>query len=241
MPMVNHVEHIKSEISSIANKSKSKWWNNYLKNSIQFIGVGIPDIRKILINWHAGNNGNSEFIAIADKLISLEIAEFKLAGILIYQEFLLKQINQDKIVSHINKLFEKQLIYDWNTCDWLSVRVLSPIIDSDNKELFSTILNWHKKEYLWHARASLGPFAQCKNLPLYVDVLEKPLISLIRRPERFGKTAVGWILREIYKFNSDYVFSFLQNQKNFLSTEVINNALKYMDKTKRKQFANKLK
>jgi len=196
--MKNHIEHIKSEIDKIADKSKSEWWNNYLQNTFQFIGVGIPDIRKIVKDWQSKYDDNIELISIADELIKLEIAEYKLAGILIYQEFVLHDTSHDEILNHINRLFEKKYIFDWNTCDWLCVRILSPMIDNGTEGIVSTIVEWHKSDDLWHARASLVPFAQCKTLPTHLERLKVPMTTLISREERFAKTAIGWILREIY-------------------------------------------
>lgn len=236
--MKNHIEQIKLEIDKIADKSKSEWWNNYLQHTILFIGVGIPDIRKIVKDWRSKYDENFELIWIADELMKLEIAEYKLAGILIYQEFVLQDTSYAEILNHINQLFEKKYIFDWNTCDWLCVRILSPVIDKGDKKVISTILDWHNKDYLWHARASLVPFAQCKTLPNHLERLNVPMATLISREERFAKSAVGWILREIYKFNPDFVLRFLKNHKDFLTREVLNNSLKYMDKEQRREFVS---
>jgi 3-methyladenine DNA glycosylase AlkD len=60
--------------------------------------------------------------------------------------------------------------------------------------------------------------------------------NLIRLPQRFAKTSVGWLLRQISKFDKNYVLEFLENNRSYLTKEVINNALKYSDKTEREQY-----
>jgi hypothetical protein len=70
--------------------------------------VGIPDIRKIIYAWYQPNYQTSNLILLADALIGLEIVEYKLAGILIYQEFLLKDLDHDVILRHVNDLFKEK-------------------------------------------------------------------------------------------------------------------------------------
>jgi 3-methyladenine DNA glycosylase AlkD len=51
--------------------------------------------------------------------------------------------------------------------------------------------------------------------------------TLINRDERFCKTAVGWVLREISKTEKKYVVEFLEVNKPFVTYEVKQNAIKY--------------
>ena len=235
-----HIKNIIREIDGLADQAKAVWWNNYLKNSIRFIGVGIPDIRKILIKWQKTVEDEFDYPTLADDLIRLEIAEYKLAGILIYQLFVLGKKENSLILDHIEKIFEQTYIFDWNTCDWLCVRVLTPMIDSGTRNDMVRIRGWSDREYFWHARAALVPFAQSSSLSKYYRTLANPMHSLIIREERFAKTSVGWVLREISKFDIDYVLTFLQTNKSHLTKEVSLNALKYMDKSRKKEILTEL-
>ncbi|OQX74013.1 MAG: hypothetical protein B6D64_13255 [Bacteroidetes bacterium 4484_276] len=47
--MTDITKTIVTEINKLADSKKANWWNNYLKNPVSFIGVGIPQIRDILI------------------------------------------------------------------------------------------------------------------------------------------------------------------------------------------------
>ena len=159
-----HVKNITDQIDRLANHSKAVWWNNYLKKLIPFIGVGIPDIRKILIEWQKGNAGEIDYPGLADDLIRQEIAEYKLAGILTYQLFVMEKTENHIVLDHVEEIFDQKNIYDWNTCDWLCIRVLKPIIDSGTRHDMVRIRAWHERDYLWHARAALVPFAQSSAL-----------------------------------------------------------------------------
>jgi 3-methyladenine DNA glycosylase AlkD len=238
--MDEHIKYITSRIDGISDANKAAWWNNYLKDSVRFIGIGMPDLRKIIRAWQKVAGDGVAYPEVADELIGLEIAEYKLAGILIYQLFVLGRAENDQILDRIEKLFEHKYIYDWNTCDWLCVRVLTPIIDKGTRHDMVRIRGWNEREYFWHARAALVPFAQSDSLSKYYRTLTKPMHSLIIRKERFAKTSVGWVLREISKFDMTYVETFLQTNKEHLTREVMNNALKYMDKKHRKEIIGEL-
>ena len=68
--------------------------------------------------------------------------------------------------------------------------------------------------------------------------LTTALENLIRREERFAKTAVGWVHREISKFDFDYVINFLEANVKMLSKEELNNTLKDSDKISKETFVS---
>jgi 3-methyladenine DNA glycosylase AlkD len=144
------------------------------------------------------------------------------------------------MLDNIEKIFEQKDIYDWNTCDWLSVRLLTPVIDSGTRHDMVRIRGWHEREYLWHARAALVPFAQSNSLSKYYRTLSRPMHKLLMREERFAKTPVGWVLREISKFDMHYVQAFLQTNKLHLTREVCLNALKYIEQPRKKEIITDL-
>jgi 3-methyladenine DNA glycosylase AlkD len=56
---------------------------------------------------------------------------------------------------------------------------------------------------------------------------------LIRREERFAKTAVGWVLRDLSKHDSAVVKDFVDQNLRYFSAESLRNALKYSPETAR--------
>ena len=88
--MQKHVIKIIKDLNEIAESKKAEWWNNYLRNDIEFIGVGMPDNRNIILNWHKSNQLSiPEIIEVAEGLMSKKIAEYKLAAILLYQNIII--------------------------------------------------------------------------------------------------------------------------------------------------------
>lgn len=224
------VKQIQASLLKSKNIKKAKWLENYVKHNIKSLGVGIPEIRLIIQQVYKQNNLKEcsfiEHKEILDQLMKQEYAEEKLAAIL-YAQIFLKDADVKAKLSMISNWFDKKWIYDWNVCDWLCVRLLSPLVDNYPDRTIGVLKKWNKEKYIWKSRASLVPFAQCKSLKEHISIVEKFSEVLIRREERFCKTAVGWVLREISKFNKKFVVDFLEASKLHATPEVIKNAKKY--------------
>lgn len=210
---------------------KADWWNNYLKGKIPFMGLGIPEIRKVLLDLnkmvdleHLPMNRQ---VGIVNGLMKGHFAEQKLAAILYVQLFWLGKMKNSSLLSLITDWFDDRRIYDWNTTDWLCVRLITPMINSGDEKVLWYLKRWSRDPYLWKARASLVAFAQCKHLENHSRQIERSADILIRRPERFAKTAVGWVLREYSKTDEAFVLNFLSRHVKYTTSEVKRNALKY--------------
>ena len=105
--------------------------------------------------------------------------------------------------------------------------MLTPIVDSGDEKVIWTLKRWNRDPYLWKARASLVPFAGSKYIGDHSKSIEHFSDILIRREERFAKTAVGWILREYSKVDEEFVHDFLSRHVKHTTWEVKRNALKY--------------
>jgi 3-methyladenine DNA glycosylase AlkD len=226
-------KYIQDTISSSGNPEKAKWLENYVKHDIKSKGVGIPEIRQIVKNTNSKFNISKEPVnhqtEILQDLMKSEFTEDKLAAIL-YLQLFWKNKNESITLDLISQWFDSKFITDWNVCDWLCVRVLSPMVDNSSTATINELSKWNENTNLWKARASLVPFAQSKTLKLHKNVVFEFAVKLIQREERFCKTAVGWTLREYSKFDNDSVKEFLANFDDWMTKEVIRNATKYIKK-----------
>ncbi|MBX3006852.1 MAG: DNA alkylation repair protein [Melioribacteraceae bacterium] len=228
--MNKYFKIILQELEKHHNAKKAKWLVNYVKHDIKSIGVGIPEIRSIVQDVCKLNKLNelsrTEQKEILDELVKHEYSESKLAAIIYVQLFLLGTDVKFQL-SMFSNWYDKKWIYDWNVCDWLCVRLLSPLVDSYPKQTITELKKWNKDNYLWKARASLVPFAQCKTLKEHLEIVDAFNKQMIKRNERFCKTAVGWSLREISRLDKGYVKGFLETHNTYLTAEVKKNATKY--------------
>lgn len=107
---------------------------------------------------------------------------------------------------------------------------MGPLIQTEGKSCANSISKWRTAENLWQARTSLVPFIVVADKSAYYLMVKKSYELLIRREERFAKTAVGWILREISRHDVSFVRRAIQENINFFSIESLKNATKYFSK-----------
>ncbi len=230
--MKKQIEQIVTdELAGNSVSRKAEWWNNYLKDKISFMGLGIPEIRKVLLSLNRTNALEelpmNQQVSLVKGLMKGHFAEQKLAAVLYMQLFWLGKQRPSFLLNLIADWFDEQYIFDWNTTDWLSVKILAPLVDSGEKRVIWTLKKWNRDPYLWKARASLVPFAQVAAITGYTREIEHFSDILIRRKERFAKTAVGWVLREYSKVDEEFVLDFLSRHVKYTTAEVKRNALKY--------------
>ena len=219
------------ELKENSETRKAAWWNSYLKGKIAFMGLGLPEIRKVLLDLNRTKSMDqlpmNQQVGIVNGLMKGHFAEQKLAAILYVQLFWLGKKKNSFLLSLISDWFDERYIYDWNTTDWLSVKLIGPMVDSGDEKVIWYLRRWSMDNYLWKARASLVPFTQSRNMESFEAVIERGADILIRRPERFAKTAVGWVLREYSRSNEAFVLDFLSRHVKYTPSEVKRNALKY--------------
>lgn len=224
---------IQDQISRRGKPEKARWLENYVKHDIKSKGTGIPDIRLIVKNAAQKYNlSQKEFDAqtgLLNDLMSKEYTEDKLAAILYIQLFWNGKHNQEKL-NLISNWFDQNRITDWNVCDWLCVRILTPLVEEFTESTIRELKQWNGHKNLWKARASLVPFALCDNLSEHKITIQKLSAKLIKREERFCKTAVGWVMREYSKIDAKFVTNFLTKHEKWTTNEVIRNATKYIKK-----------
>jgi len=229
-------------------EAKTKaWWQNYVKGGAPFLGVKMEVVRRLMHQWHreqiAGRFSPERQVDLALALFAGVYTEDKLAGTLFLQEILLPAgvISWSRDLDRFAGLFDDGWIYDWNVCDWFCVKVLGPLIKANGLACASHIAGWRDARNLWRARASLVAFVNVASDHAYYPLVEESCAVVIARPERFAKTAVGWVLREISRHDEVFVRRVLEaNIQNF-SAESLKNAVKYFDKDAQRRYRQLLK
>jgi len=237
-------ENLKSQLAKLADKKTKDWWENYVKHNTKFRGVGIPKIREKLKEWHKKEEieklSLNEQLDLALSFFSEKYAEDKLAGILFLQYYLYNKFDWKLLLSKFEKLFKNGYIYDWNICDWFCVRVLGPIIKENGMPCAKAISKWNNSKNVWQARCSVVAFANLTKQKEFTTLLLKSCSTLIKREERFAKTGVGWIMRELSKTNKTTVVDFINKNRNHFSKESLANSIKYFNQTEKAKFKNNL-
>jgi 3-methyladenine DNA glycosylase AlkD len=226
------VRHLQDALDAASSTATKAWWERYLKGAIGFRGVGIPQIRSVIARWRSESGVGAwpvaDQLALALRLFEEPLAEDKLAGILSLQQYLYDRVPWREALKQYGALFERRLIADWNTCDWFCVRVLGPTIATHGRPCAEALSRWSHSPELWKARASVVGFVPVIAEPGYHPLVLRSSAVLIHRDERFAKTAVGWILRELSKHDPETVTAFVDEQLPCFSVESLRNALAYV-------------
>jgi len=228
-----------------ASEKTKLWWERYMKGVIPFRGVGIPKNRELLGIWRKENGLDKwsleKQLDLALAFFKESMAEDKLAGILYLQNFLCDKLSWKSVFIRYEELYAEKLIFDWNVCDWFCVRVLGATLKNNGKKCAAHLTLWKDAEYLWQARSSVVPFVNVATEQKYYPLIQDVCTTLIRRDERFAKTSVGWVLRDISKHDERFVKTFVQNNMTHFSNESMNNAMKYFDKNIKSEYLDSLK
>lgn len=144
-------------------------------------------------------------------------------------------------MTRFQSIFENDLIYDWSVCDWFCTRVLRQMIRANGDKCAKAIAKWNSAENVWQARCSLVSFTTLTKDNRYNSLILESCDKLIKREERFAKTAVGWILREISKTQKQIVLDYIGEYRSYFSRESHENAIKYFAKEEKKDLRKLLK
>jgi 3-methyladenine DNA glycosylase AlkD len=245
----SHARALASTLRRLANAESGLWWQNYVKDSAPFLGVPMPAIRAAMLDWHSARIANvmapARQVDLALRLFSGRHTEDKLAGTLLLAEVLLPAgaVRPARDLPRFAALFSRGLLYDWNACDWFCTKVLGPMIRDEatlGTDCGAAISSWRDAANLWQARASLVPFVKVADDAAHYPAIAASCRVLIARPERFAKTAVGWVLREVSRHDADFVRRALDADLRCFSAESLTNAIKYFDPTESAQWKRRL-
>jgi 3-methyladenine DNA glycosylase AlkD len=228
------IVQLQARLDAVASAKTKAWWEKYLRYVIPFRGVGIPEIRQQLADWRAANGiarwPVEDQLRLALRFFESGIAEDKLAGILFLQDYLYDRFGWETLFPQYEQLYARGLIFDWNTCDWFCVRVLGPTIAVHGLPCAEVIAAWRHASDLWQARSSVVAFVPVSSDERFHPLIFEACAALIRRDERFAKTAVGWILHDLSKLDQAPVTAFIEHYLDHFSAEALKNALKYYGK-----------
>lgn len=230
MTLIADIRDLDARLAAAGDPAKKAWWERYLKGVIDFYGVGIPDIRTIVADWRQDRNlvdaDGDQLMQLATTAVALPMAEDKLAAIILLQEHGLDRLAPDRHLAQIAGWFDDGHVADWNTCDWLCVRVLGPTVSAHGRAAAEQVAGWTDAPGLWRRRAAKVAFV---NLAPAGDASVPGLTELVlgachrtaSDPQRFAQTATGWVLRELSKADPAPVVTYVDQHLAQMSREAI--------------------
>lgn len=222
---------------------KRAWWERYLKGAAAFYGVPIATVRQVVTAWYVDHRlaevDDPRFVAHLTATVAQPVTENALAAYVLLQHQTLHRLDPARDLPAIAAWFDEGHVADWNSCDWLCVRVLGPLIERHGEPAARIIAGWDAAPGLWRRRAAVvafvnlvgrteDPFPGCRQLVL--DTCASNVID----PERFAQTGVGWVLRELSTADAAAVSAFVDAHRNTMSTEALRTATTHLQDAKRR-------
>ena len=226
---------IQKKLQSVSSMKTKRWFEAYLKHVIEYRGVKMPQVRECtfeVVDAHDG--GEAELRTAALALLRESYAEDKLSGMFILNEKISRFKPSD--IDTLGEIFDQGFVYDWSTCDYLCLRVLSRIAQDTGE--YHRFAEWKEANDKWKKRAACVTFIklvgsdQAFDDALILDVCQ----TLTASTWRFHGTAVGWMLREMIKTprSKPKAMTFIEQNYQSFTSEVLTSALRHCELERKK-------
>ena len=222
---------LSTRLGAAADEAKQVWWTNYVKGA-RFLGVPMAETRAIALDWYRGGE-TSDPVGLCLELGRHPISEVKLAGIAIMEHDLVPSgVMSVSDLDRVRLSLSAGGYDDWNTCDWLCVKVIGPLVGAGARTDHDGILAWSSSDVLWEKRASLVGFVNLLAREEPSAGFDGAFLTAARMvvgdERRFAQTAVGWTLRELSHREPDLVHRFVTDHRSLMSSEAEANSTKFL-------------
>ncbi len=232
---MSNLVFLKAEIKKSANPERAKISQRFFKTGKGeygegdiFIGITVPESRKI-----AKKYSDLEFEYISE-LLKSKIHEERLIALLILVDKF-KKAKKNK--SEQRKIFEfyltqSQYVNNWDLVDLSADKIVGEFLFNDDKQL---LYYYAKSKNIWQRRiAMVSTYAFIKKRKFgetlaIAEILLKDEHDLIQK-------AVGWMLREIGKRNSQVLETFLQENYKSMPRTMLRYSIEKFPQEKRLKY-----
>ncbi len=217
---------------------KRAWWERYLKGAATFHGVPTADVRDVVATWYDDHDlaevTDHDFVAHLTAAVALPATENALAVYVLLQDRTLARLDPGRDLPTIAAWFDDGHVADWNSCDWLCVRVLGPLVERHGAPVGQQLARWRDAPGLWRRRAAVVAFVNLvareeEVFPGLRRLVLDTCAANVRDPARFAQTGVGWVLRELSTVDPAAVRSFVDLHGHRMSTEALRTATARLD------------
>ena len=209
------------ELKGMSDSYRKEKIAGYLKtSSLDFIGVELPDIHKI-VKQNIKGLKIDELPEVMEGLWKIRTFETRLAAIDILKVYAKKgsvKIGMD---------FADRWVEDgdtWGIIDPLCSPTIGSMLLRD-ESVGETLRSWQASDNFWRRRASFLPYLylalKSQHRPEFNDKIIEAVSPHISDTEFFVGKAAGWVLRELSKRDPDLVKKFIDENRSTMTKLVI--------------------
>jgi 3-methyladenine DNA glycosylase AlkD len=234
------IARLDGRLEALAIERSRTFWQGYMKGALPFRGVPMASIRAAVHAWWR-DEGLAGLAEAAQKQLAFALfegpfGEDKLAGTLVLHERLLAALTAEDLGT-IGDLFARGRVADWNSCDWLCVKVLGALVARElpSRAMSDVVAAWRDAGTVWQRRAANVAFVNLArrgedNFPGFTSLMLETCAVTVRSDARFAQTGVGWLLRELAEWDRAAVLGFIREHVALMSREGVRYAVERMPK-----------
>ena len=219
-------DDLERDLRALGTPERAKGEKRYLKSDLDFLGVSVWGIRKVMKAFaeHHRDLPRDDVAALIEALWAKPVFERRMMAAMLLEEYV--AVLEPSELELIERLIRESKT--WALVDVLSGDVVGEII-LRNPKVAARLDAWAKDDDFWVRRSAL--LAQL--LPLKHGASFRRFASyadaMLDEKEFFIRRAIGWVLRETAKRRPDEVYEWLAPRAHRSSGVTIREAVKYLD------------
>jgi 3-methyladenine DNA glycosylase AlkD len=223
--MIAYIDDLSTRLELVRDSSRVTGMENYLKNKFPFLGVMSGPRKEVMRTWKASlptTLTRNETWDLIRELWQMEEREYHQLALDWMLTWNIKSYEKSDI-EHIYFVLSNQSW--WDTIDGIAVHIVGKYAKKFPEEMPNIIAEWIAHPSFWLNRTCLLyqlKFKDQTNLGLQQGYIQ----TLKWNREFFIQKAIGWSLREVSKWNPEWVRAVVQEEE--LKGLAYREAMKYV-------------
>jgi len=225
------LKKIINDLKKISNKKKALIFKKFFKTGKgeygegdEFLGINVPDVRKIAKKYKDLN------LKYFEKLLKNKFHECRLCALMIFRYQYESFENKKELVDFYLK--NTQYVNNWDLVDLSCEYILCNwLLDKDRKILYKLA----KSKNLWERRIAIISTFEFIRHNQFADTLKLSEILMIDKDDLIHK-AVGWMLREVGKRDEKILKDFLNKHYQKMPRVMLRYAIEKLNKELRRDY-----
>lgn len=241
------IHDLQMRLDSTSTTQYKQWLQKYLRNTTVCRGAKVPEIRVSVSKWAEQHQLQRPQdpnlpVKLVYELFSSQWNDDKMAACYFIHDILQpNRLFDFEDLKILETLFAEEKIFPWNVVDTLSTRVFPKLVKDHKEVALDRLREWSRAANMWQARTSVVALIHFSKDSAHYNVISEICSVVVRRDERFAKTCVGWMMREVAKANFHFACSFLDSYLEFFSVEALRNTTKHFPPNASSPYFSRLK
>jgi 3-methyladenine DNA glycosylase AlkD len=216
---------IEAELRAVGTPARAEGEKAYLKSDLDFAGVRLGDIRRIVqTTWRARRPMvHDDLVALVSELWREPLFERRMAAaILLERGVSTLSANDLPLIERLLRESRTWALVDWIAGDVVArMRIADPGVEP-------TLARWATDDDFWIRRSALLAHLRRLRAGEELGAFAEYADALLDEKEFFIRKAIGWVLREAGKRRPEEVTGWLEPRTHRASGVTLREAVKYL-------------